>query len=271
MGPTYEVGVVAATGSVPFAPPSSQFEPTYAGFRYAERSGIVATLLSVVGLKALLYTVAATPDSVETQSTSYTTYSGGQRYRVTETTSTATYNNMEQRQAMVEAANDMSFTDMAVSGSGFEIEVYNRDALGSGVGDAYGYRLAVLFPIVRRPYFFLETGWASGKVLTLDKETGRGWESVSRGIPLRMHFPVLDVLSLHAGFDMNFSSFFDPDDDVRVREIDGVTYGISEIRRWPVYVGANAYLWRFLLGAQVTTTRPLDLELGYSFTLAFRF
>lgn len=272
MMPSWQVGAVAISGAGPLAPPSGGFVPQAGGFRYAERSGLVAAVFGYLALRGAMTVAAGAPDGVSSTSNSYRSYDYyGRPVTVTETTTTYTFNNLAERQALLDAAEDMTLAETSVTGSGFEIDVFTRDAVGSGFGNTLGYRFAVLFPLVRKRYFFLETGWTSTKMLALDADNAQGWQFLVRGFPLRAHVPVLDVLSLHVGTDLNVASFFGADDRFQTGTIDGIDYDIRETRRWPVYVGAELFLWRVQAWARATTTRPLDLDLGWELGLSMRF
>lgn len=244
-----------------------------AGFRYEDHGGIIAGLLLGVSAMFSSYVVAGMPDSVTSTSTTSTNYHGDGTATVTTTTySTATYNNLAERQQMIDAAPGLVGAGALVRHQTLQIEFFRRDLLGTGYGDGYGYRTRLLFPIVAGRHFWLEGGVGFSSTLTLDENTGRGRKSVVRGTPLFAHIP-FGWSYATIGIDMNWSSLFfdDPEKQFSTTEINDVTYGIRQSRRWPLTVGLTTNLWMFQLRTQVVTDDYSLDDLGYELSLGLRF
>jgi hypothetical protein len=148
-----------------------------------------------------------------------------------------------------------------------------RDAAGTNLGDGFGYRTRLLFPVVTGRHFWLETGVGFSSLLTLNEASGTGRKSVVRGTPIFVHVP-FGWAYASVGFDINWASLFFNDNsrNYRVqRRIHGEDYVITQHRRTPMSLGITTNLWMFQVRAEVVTDDYNFSDLGYQLSAGMRF
>lgn len=241
-----------------------------AGLRYEEHGGMVAGLLAGLATMVGAYAVAGMPSSVHygpvNESTTY--HADGSRTIRRSQSVTATYDDLEGRQAMIDGAPDAIGAGALIESQSLLVEVFFRNAV-SDIGDGYGYRTRLMLPMVRNRHVWLEGGVGFQSILTLDSEAGLGRKSVVRGTPLFLHVPFGWAYAT-LGVDMNWSSLlFDDSKRDETVTVDGRDYFVRQSRRWPVTMALTANLWRLQVRAAVESDGFRNF--GYQLSAGVRF
>lgn len=250
-GPSVSIGPVYHTGGLANIDGSGRTE-NLAGFRYEEHGGMTAGLL--LGAAAMVGSVAAAgmPSSVEYGPTSTSTayHNDGSRTVTTSRTVTATYDDPAGRQQLLDNAPAAVGAGAMIQSQSLLVEFFLRDLVGER-GDGYGYRMRMMFPVVRRDHLWLEMGVGFQSIITLDSDTALARKSVVRGTPIFMHIP-FGWAYLTLGVDVNWSSLlFDNDRPPEAIMIDGESYAMTQRRRWPMTAAITTNLWRLQVRAEV--------------------
>jgi len=207
--------------------------PTVAGLRYYERSGLItgftAGLIAAMGGSM----AAAGPKSVKTWE--------DQNYRYTETTYYSEAEKAEMNERTAASAASMA----AASNQTFDLEIYTRE-----LGDASGYKVNFLFGIAFDDYALLSfgLGWANVKTETRDGDNVLQTNYKYLGMPFRLDVPVSRFI-LFTQFDWNWWGH----DEDRPIEVVGTTTFV-ENNPFPLRLGlATNIFGRVYLEAYATT------------------
>lgn len=272
--PGYIVGATVRGGGGLYGSSLGRGNPFVTGYRLHERGGVISGFV-IGGLFALLgATAASMPDSVNSQSTSYTrTNASGQRETVTETTTTATYNDPEGRQRALDASQDAAKDLMAYRAQAFELDVYTRDWFGSGLGDARGYRANFLLTAYANKRLSFEAGFGFGSVSAIVRGKDIVVDEEYIGIPLRLIVP-WGPFYAQASLDLNFRGLdfgLLADDEIEMRKVDGRDMRVDPVRPMPFAISIHAMLWRLALSVGMETARPWTGQFGYVASAGARF
>lgn len=261
---SYTLGAVGYAGSHEYGVAGQAgLMPRVAGYRFHERGGFIAGLIT----GALVYTCLPLLVGTPAGTTTYSGSDGLYDYY----TFTTTQSEIDAASARIGAAQEGGVALMSAPLQSFELEVYQRGWAGTGFGDASGYKVWMMFPVAGDTDLLFELGWGWSSVQGhVSRGGGELWEvdHFFLGVPLRLSVP-FGPLYASLTWALNPSALM-LDEDEAVRRVKG-DRRVWEVRPSPVSVELNGHLGPLVASLGVVTPGITSLEVGLRASLGMRF
>lgn len=263
---SYTVSAVGYMGSHELGVPGQPgLMPTVAGYRFHERGGFIAGLIT----GALIYTCLPLLVGTPSGQTTYLGSDGVYNYYSFSTTQ----GEIDAANARIKAAQEGGAAMMGAPMQSFELEIYQSGWAGGDYGEATGYKVWMMFPIAGDEELLFELGWGWSSVQSDLNVQSQDWrvDHFFFGVPLRLSVP-FGRFYASATWALNFSAlewFLEDEQDVARRFEDGRQ--VWEVRPSPLSLDLHGHLGPIVASVGVVTPGVTTLEAGLRGSIGLRF